>query len=125
MLRKGLLILGGALALLSVVGLAVDRQATMLWFVVIAAILSIGGAFVVEDEHALGISRGAGPAVIGIGLTAVFAVGLAAHQPAWAVWSTLLLGLAGLVLGMMLEVLQHYETDLPAHASGSETRATS
>ena len=77
MLRKGLLILGGALALLSVVGLAVDRHATLLWFVVMAAMLSIGSAFIIEDEHALGISRGAAPAVIGLGLMAVFVVGLA------------------------------------------------
>jgi hypothetical protein len=82
MLRKGLLILGGALALLSVVGLAVDRSATLLWFVVMAAMLSIGSAFIVEDEHALGISRGAAPGMIGLGLMAVFVAGLASHQPA-------------------------------------------
>lgn len=116
MLRKGLLILGGALALLSVVGLAVDRRATMLWFVVIAAILSIGVAFVVEDEHALGISRGAGPAVIGVGLIGVFVVGLAAHQPPWAVWLTLLLGLGGLMLGGTLEIQQHYDSESHARA---------
>jgi hypothetical protein len=116
MLRKGLLILGGALALLAVVGLAADRQATMLWFVAIAAILSIGGAFVVEDERVLRISRGAGPAVIGLGLIAVFVVGFAAHQPAWAVWLTLLLGLAGVVLGAMLSVLQHYDAPTHRHA---------
>lgn len=116
MLRKGLLILGGALALLSVVGLAVDRQATMLWFVVIAAILSIGGAFVVEDDRTLGISRGAGPAVIGLGLIAVFIVGLASHQPAWAVWPTLLLGLGGLTLGALLFVGRHDDVQTHAHA---------
>lgn len=116
MLRKGLLILGGALALLAVIGLVVDRQATMLWFVVIGAILSIGGAFVVEDEHTLGISRGAGPAVIGLGLVAVFIVGLATHQPAWAVWLTLLFGLGELALGATLEVQQHYDTPTHAHA---------
>jgi len=61
MLRKGLLILGGALALLSVIGLAVDLTATLLWFVVMAAMVSIGSAFIIEDEHALGISRAPRP----------------------------------------------------------------
>ena len=116
MLRKGLLILGGALALLSVIGLAVDPQATVLWFSVIAAILSIGGAFLVEDEHALGISRGAGPTVIGLGLVAVFIVGLASHQPAWAVWLTLLLGLGELMLGGGLAAQRHHELQTHAHA---------
>jgi hypothetical protein len=116
MLRKGLLILGGALAVLSGVGLAVDRQATMLWFLVIAAILSIGGAFVVEDDRVLGISRGAGPAVIGLGLIAVFIAGLASHQPAWAVWPTLILGFAGVALGGLLTAGRH--DDLQTHAHG-------
>jgi hypothetical protein len=116
MLRKGLLILGGALALLAVIGLVVDRQATMLWFVVIAAILSIGGAFVVEDEHALELSRGLGPTVIGLGLVAVVVVGFAAHQPAWAVWLTLLIGLGELILGGALYAQRHHELQTHAHA---------
>jgi hypothetical protein len=114
MLRKGLLILGGALALLSVVGLAVDRHATLLWFVVMAAMLSIGSAFIIEDEHALGISRGAAPAMIGLGLMAVFVVGLAWHQPAWAIWLTFVLGLAELVLSMAAVADRHLDLRLPA-----------
>lgn len=100
MLRKGLLILGGALALLSLVGLLVDRQATLLWFDAIAAIISIGSAFIIEDEHALGISRGAAPGVIGLGLVAVFIAGRAGGQAAWAVWLTLALSIASLALSI-------------------------
>ena len=115
-LRKGLLILGGALALLSILGLVADRQATILWFDAMAAILAIGGAFIVEDEHALGISRGAAPAVIGLGLIAVFIVGRASHQVSWAVWLTFLLGLASLVLGSALTLRSHHEMQTHAHA---------
>jgi hypothetical protein len=116
MLRKGLLILGGALALFSVVGLAVDRSATMLWFVVMAAMLSIGSAFIVEDEHALGSSRGAAPGMIGLGLIAVFVVGLAWHQPAWSVWLTFVLGIAALAVSMAVVIDRHH--DLRVHAHG-------
>ena len=115
MLRKGLLILGGALALLSVIGLAVDRSATLLWFVVMAAMVSIGSAFIVEDEHALGISRGAAPAVIGLGLMAVFVAGLSSHQPAWSVWLTFVLGLAALALAMAVVADRHLDLRLPRH----------
>ena len=115
MLRKGLLVLGGALALLTVVGLALDRSATMLWFVVMAAMLSIGCAFIVEDEHALGISRGVAPALIGLGLMAVFVVGLAWHQPAWAVWLTLMLGLCQLALSLVVIADRHIDLRIHAH----------
>ncbi len=116
MLRKGLLILGGALALLSVVGLAADRSATLLWFVVMAAMLSFASAFIVEDEHALGISRGAGPAMIGLGLMAVVVAGLAGHQPAWSVWLTFVLGIAALALSMAVVADRHH--DMRTHAHG-------
>lgn len=116
MLRKGLLILGGALALLSVLGLLADRQATILWFDAMAAMLAIGGAFIVEDEHALGLSRGAGPTVIGLGLIAVFIAGRAGHQAAWAIWLTFVLGLAAIVLGAALTVNRHHEVRPHAHA---------
>ncbi len=116
MLRKGLLILGSALGLLSVLGLVADRQATILWFDVMAAMLAIGGAFIVEDEHALGISRGAAPAVIGLGLIAVFIAGRASHQVSWAVWLTFLLGVAALILGSALTLRSHREMQSHAHA---------
>ena len=115
MLRKGLLILGGALALFAVIGLAVDRGATLLWFVVMAAMVSIGSAFIIEDEHALGISRGAAPAVIGLGLIAVFVAGLASHQPVWSVWLTLVLGVAALALAMAVVADRHLDLRLPRH----------
>jgi len=116
MLRKGLLVLGGASALLSVVGLLANPSATLLWFVVMAAMLSVASAFIVEDEHALGISRGAGPAMIGLGLIAAFLFGLAGHQPAWAVWLTLLLGIGSLALAMAVVADRHH--DLRTHAHG-------
>jgi len=115
MLRKGLLILGGALALLSVVGLAANRSATLLWFVVMAALLSIGSAFIIEDEHALGISRGSAPAMIGLGLMAVFVAGLASHQPAWSVWLTFVLGMAQLALAAAVVADRHLDMRLPRH----------
>ncbi len=113
-----MLVLGAALALLAVIGLAVDRQATLLWFDAIAAMISIGGAFIVEDEREIGLSLGLGPMVIGLGLIAVFiagVAGLAGHQPAWAVWANFVLGCASLALGVALTVGRRLELGTPAH----------
>src|SRR5947199_310202 len=50
MVRKGVVILGIGLALLSALGLAADRHAHLLWFNVLAAILSIGGVGLIDQR---------------------------------------------------------------------------
>jgi hypothetical protein len=86
MIRIGTVALGGALALLWAVGLAVDRQAVVLWFDAVAALLSFGVA-AIEHEEELGMSRAAGPAIIGLGLAAIWILALAWKQPAWVAWA--------------------------------------
>ena len=85
MVRKSCFILGIGLAILWWVGLSENHSATVLWFDAVAAVLSFGMAALIEEpEHSP--SRAAGPAVLGVGLAAVWIGGMAAHQPIWASW---------------------------------------
>ncbi|HSS40100.1 MAG TPA: hypothetical protein VLT58_15140, partial [Polyangia bacterium] len=71
MVRKSCFVLGIGLAILWWVGLSENHSATVLWFDAVAAVLSFGMAALVEEpEHSPG--RAAGPAVLGVGLAAVW-----------------------------------------------------
>ena len=86
MVRTWMIILGCALALLWLLGLAADRQVTMLWFDAVAALLSFAAAGLLH-EHDLGPTRAGAPAVLAFALAAIWIVGLAMRQPPWAVWA--------------------------------------
>ena len=115
MVRKGVVILGIGLALLAAIGLAVDRQAHLLWFDVLAAVLSIGEVGLI-NERDLAAAAGAGPAVIAVGLTAVWIVGLASHQPAWTVWANFAFACAYLLLAIAAAARGHRRVARQAHA---------
>jgi hypothetical protein len=100
MIKRGTVALGIALAVLAAVGLRVDRQASILWFDLVAAVLSVGVA-ALEQEDEMGPSRAGGPAVIGLGLAAVWIAGLVSQQPRWAVWANFLAACAYLALAAM------------------------
>ncbi|MES1165423.1 MAG: hypothetical protein ABUR63_06695 [Verrucomicrobiota bacterium] len=85
MVRKSCFILGIGLAILWWVGLSENQTATMLWFDAVAAVLSFGMAALIEEPERKP-SRALGPAVLGLGLAAVWVSGMAAHQPLWASW---------------------------------------
>jgi hypothetical protein len=115
MVRKGVVVLGVALALLCALGLAADRRAVLLWFDAVAAVLSFGAAGLVRERE-LGASRGGGPAVLGLGLGVLWAVGLAARQQPWAVWANFALACAYLVLAIAAATRGHRQAAQRAHA---------
>ena len=86
MVRKSCFILGIGLAVLWWVGLSQNHAATILWFDAVAAVLAFGIAALLPDPEENTPSRALGPAVLGLGLAAVWIVGMAAHQPLWASW---------------------------------------
>jgi NO-binding membrane sensor protein with MHYT domain len=86
MVRKSCFILGIGLAVLWWVGLSQNHAATILWFDAVAAVLAFGIAALLPDPEETTPSRALGPAVLGLGLAAVWIVGMAAHQPVWASW---------------------------------------
>jgi hypothetical protein len=85
MVRKSCFLLGIGLAILWWVGLSENHAATILWFDAVGAVLSFGIAALVEDPERKP-SRALGPAVLGLGLGAVWIAALAAQQPLWAAW---------------------------------------
>jgi hypothetical protein len=93
--RKSTLIGGIALAIFWGLGLAFDgpRAAGIIWFDALAAIVSLGTAALVDDSNE-GVGRAFGPGVLALGLTALFVISAATHQPAWATWLNLLFALA-------------------------------
>jgi len=97
MIRKGVVGLGVALAAFVVIGLRVDSRAVILWFDLVAAVLSVGIAGI-EREDEMGAMRGAAPGLIGLGLGALWIVGLGSQQPRWAVWGNFVAACAYLTL---------------------------
>ena len=116
MLRKGMLVLGLALGLVAALGLHFDHRATLLWFAVIAALLSIGETGIIRERE-LGATRGIGPAVIGLGLAVVWVVGLHFGQrsSSWAAWVTFVFACAYLGLAIVAARQGRRQTSAPAH----------
>lgn len=85
MVRKSCFILGVGLAILWWVGLSENKAATVLWFDAVAAVLSFGMAALLEEPER-NPSRALGPAILGLGLAAVWIAALSGHQPVWATW---------------------------------------
>ena len=99
MVRRSSLIIGVGLALLWAIGLGLDRHASLLWFNAVAAIIafSIGG--LIQDEH--DPANGVGLAILGLGLAALWIVGIASRQPTWAVWAQFPFAVACLAVAVM------------------------
>ncbi len=116
MVRKSCFVLGIGLAILWWVGLSENQSATVLWFDAVAAVLSFGMAALVEEpEHSPG--RAAGPAVLGVGLAAVWIGGMAAHQPIWASWLNFVFALAFMGVATSAALGTHW-----AHSAGHRHR---
>jgi hypothetical protein len=113
MVRTWMIVLGFALALLWLLGLAADRQVTLLWFDAVAALLSFAAAGLI-DEHDLGARRAGAPAVLGFGLAAVWIAGLAMRAPPWAVWANFALACG--YFGLAIAAAASSERRLSGHA---------
>ena len=91
MLRALLVTLGIAMFLLWLVGLVDHATDWVVWVDGIAALLTLGLVAATHDR--LGpIGASLGPNLIGLGLVAVFVVGLVTDASAWIVWFTLAFG---------------------------------
>ncbi len=85
MVRKSCFILGMALGIFWWIGLSENQGATLLWFDAVAAVAAFGTAALLSDPERTP-SRAFGPALLGLGLSIVWAVGMATGQPGWATW---------------------------------------
>lgn len=101
MVRKSSYIIGLGLALLWWIGLSRDPSAQLLWFDAVGAVIAFAIGGLVDDTVERNPANAFGPAVLGLGLTAVWIAGLALDQPAWAAWLNLPFAIASLTVAVM------------------------
>jgi hypothetical protein len=106
MVRRSSLLIGLGLALLWWIGLSLDRSATMLWFNAVAAVIAFAIAGLV-DEKEDNPANALGPAMLGLGLAALWIVGIASHQPVWLTWANFVFAAACLGVAVMAVGARH------------------
>ena len=86
MVRRSSFVIGLGLALLWGIGLRLSPHASMLWFDAVAAVIAFSIAVLVDDTVEHDPANAFGPALLGLGLAALWIVGVASRQPAWVAW---------------------------------------
>ena len=86
MVRRSSFVIGLGLALLWWIGLSLSPHATMLWFDAVAAVIAFAIGGLVDDTVEHNPGNAFGPALLGLGLAALWIVGIASRQPAWVAW---------------------------------------
>jgi len=122
MVRKSSYVIGLGLALLWAVGLGLRPHATLLWFDAVAALIAfaIGGLVDETGEH--NPANAFGPAMLGLGLAALWIVGIASSQPSWAAWLNFPFAVACLAVAVMAVGTRHVEITSHARARLSVPR---
>jgi len=116
MVRRSSFVIGLGLALLWGIGLRLSPHASMLWFDAVAAVIAFSIAVLVDDtvEHDAG--NALAPALLGLGLAALWIVGIASRQPAWIAWVQLPFAVACLGVAVMTAGARDVEVGSRAHA---------
>ena len=109
MVRKGSFLIGAGLALMWWIGLSLDSSAKILWFDAVGAVLAFGIGGLVDDSVERRQSYAAGPAVLGVGLAAVWILGMAFRQPFWVNWMNFLFAACSLGLAIAAGSKRHVE----------------
>lgn len=99
MVRRSSLLIGLGLALLWWIGLSLDRSATMLWFNAVAALIAFAIAGLIEEPEK-NPGDAFGPAMLGLGLAALWIIGIATHQHVWVTWANFLFAAACLAVAV-------------------------
>jgi len=101
MVRRSSFVIGLGLALLWGIGLRLSPHASMLWFDAVAAVIAFSIGLLVDDtvEHDPG--NALAPAMLGLGLAALWVVGIASRQPAWVAWVQFPFAVACLAVAVM------------------------
>lgn len=101
MVRRSSFVIGLGLALLWWIGLSLNHNAGLLWFDAVGAVVAFGIAGLVDDTVESHPSYALGPALLGLGLAAVWIAGMATRQPAWATWLNFLFAVASLAVAVI------------------------
>ena len=101
MVRRSSFIIGLGLALLWWIGLSLNSSATLLWFDAIGAVVAFAIGGLVDDTVEPNPAYAFGPGMLGLGLAAVWIVGIATRQPIWVSWFNFLFAVACLAVAVM------------------------
>lgn len=101
MVRRSSFIIGLGLALFWWIGLSLDHRATLLWFDAIGAVLAFAIGGLVDDTVEHNPANAFGPAMLGLGLTAVWIASLASRQPFWLTWLNFLFAAASWAVAVL------------------------
>jgi hypothetical protein len=101
MVRRSSFVIGLGLALLWWIGLSLSPDAKLLWFDAVGAVVAFAIGGLVDDSVESQPANAFGPAVLGLGLAAVWIAGIAAGQPWWVSWLQLPFAIACLVVAII------------------------
>jgi hypothetical protein len=101
MVRRSSFLIGLGLALFWWIGLSLNASATLLWFDAVGAVVAFAIGGLVDDTVERNPANALGPALLGIGLAAVWIAGLASVQPAWVAWLNFVFAVACLAVAVM------------------------
>lgn len=111
MLRASLVALGISMLLIWVVGLVDEATTWIVWLDGVAAVLTFLLVPVTRD-HVGPIGVSVGPNLIGLGLLALFVVGLVTSASAWIVWFTLAFACGYLMFGAFAFMVRAFSPSL-------------
>jgi hypothetical protein len=86
MVRRSSFVIGLGLALFWWIGLSLNPNAHLLWFDAVGAVVAFAIGGLVDDTVESNPGNALGPALLGIGLAAVWIAGLASGQRWWVSW---------------------------------------
>ncbi|HMF43962.1 MAG TPA: hypothetical protein VKQ32_24985 [Polyangia bacterium] len=101
MVRRASFIIGLGLALFWWIGISLDRNATLLWFNAVAAVVAFAIGGLVDDTVEHNPANAFGPGILGLGLAALWIVCIATRQPIWLSWLNFLFAVACLAVAVM------------------------
>ena len=86
------------------IGLSLNASAKILWFDAVAAVLAFAIGGLVDDSVEHRQANAPGPALLGVGLAALWIVGLAFRQPVWVTWLNFVFAAASMGLAVARRV---------------------
>jgi NO-binding membrane sensor protein with MHYT domain len=109
MVRRSSFVIGLGLALLWGIGLRLSPHATMLWFDAVAAVIAFSIAILVDDRVEHDPGNALAPALLGLGLAALWIIGIAGRQAAWVAWVQFPFAVACLAVAVVAAGARHVE----------------
>ena len=100
MVRRASFLIGLGLALFWWIGLSLNANATLLWFDAVGAVVAFAIGGLVDDTFESSSAHAFGPALLGLGLAAVWIIGLATGAPAWVTWLNFAFAVASIAVAV-------------------------